>query len=226
MNNLSILVIDDEPQMRKLLSIILESNGYTVSMAATGAEGIRMAASHPPDLILLDLGLPDQSGHDVLQELRQWFTPAILILSVKDDEASIVRALDHGANDYLAKPFRSGELLARIRSALRYTTANPKSNIMQCGSLQLNFEAHTVMKNNVILKLSNLEYNLLALLSRNEGRVLTHQFILKEIWGLAYQKETQYLRVYIGQLRKKIEDTPDQPTHIHTESGIGYRFQC
>ena len=224
MNKAEILIIDDEPQIRKLLEITLESNNYKVSQAATGKEGIIMAANHPPELILLDIGLPDKSGHEILKELRTWYNKAIIILSVIQNETDIVSALDNGANDYLTKPFRNAELLARIRSAIRSNQTNNSDKIFICDDLSIDISARTVSKNKDLLKLTSTEFNLLILLVKNEGRVLTHQFILKEIWGVGAQTETQYLRVFIGTLRKKIETNPNQPKHIITESGIGYRF--
>lgn len=224
MNKAEILVIDDEPQIRKLLEINLESNGYKVVQAPNGKEGIVLAASHPPDLILLDIGLPDKSGHEVLNELREWYQRAIIILSVLDNETDIVSALDNGATDYLTKPFRTGELLARIRAAIRRNNADENKTTATFADLHIDFTARTVLKNNLPVKLTSTEYNLLSLFAKNEGRVLTHQFILKEIWGTAFQTETQYLRVFVGTLRKKIETNPNQPQHIFTESGVGYRF--
>lgn len=224
MNKAEILIIDDEPQIRKLLEINLESNDYKVVQAATGKEGVMMAANHPPELILLDIGLPDKSGHDILKELRAWYTKAIIMLSVQSSESDIVTALDNGATDYLTKPFRTGELLARIRSCIRRNNSDENTSLLAFGNLQMDLIARTVMRNNELIKLTSTEYNLLALFAKNEGRVLTHQYLLKEIWGVAYQTDTQYLRVFVGTLRKKIEDNPNQPKHIITESGVGYRF--
>lgn len=224
MNKPGILIIDDEPQIRKLLEIALESNGYTVQQAENGKAGIRLAANHPPDLILLDIGLPDESGHEILEQLRTWYNKPVIMLSVRNSEEDIVRALDHGATDYLTKPFRIGELLARIRSCLRRSDTENGNSILTCGNLQIDFAARTVKRNDELLKLTSTEYKLLALFARNEGRVLTHQYILREIWGAGFQTETQYLRVYVAQLRKKIEDNPNSPQHLITESGVGYRF--
>lgn len=224
MNKAEILVIDDEAPIRKLLEITLESNDYKVWLAETGKEGILLAVNHPPELILLDIGLPDKSGHDVLKELRAWYNKAIIILSVQNSEEDIVRALDNGATDYLTKPFRNAELLARIRSVIRRNQTNDESSIFSCGNLQIDFGARIIKLNGEQLKLTATEYNLLSLFMKNEGRVLTHQYILKEIWGIGYQTETQYLRVFVGTLRKKIEENPNQPKHIITESGVGYRF--
>lgn len=225
MNKSEILIIDDEPQIRKLLEITLESNGYKVLQAENGKEGIIQAASHPPELILLDIGLPDKSGHEILKELRQWYNKSIIILSVQNSETDIVSALDNGATDYLSKPFRTAELLARIRSAIRRNQTTNNTTIMDAGDLQIDLAARTVRKNNELIKLTSTEFNLLSLFARNEGRVMTHRFILKEIWGVGYQTETQYLRVFVASLRKKIEENPNNPLHIITESGVGYRFQ-
>lgn len=225
MNKADILVIDDEPQIRKLLAITLESNGYKLLQAETGNEGLIKAASHPPELILLDIGLPDKSGHIILQELRQWYNKPIIILSVQDSETDIVTALDNGATDYLTKPFRTAELLARIRSAMRRNTSKESNSTLVAGNLEIDLAARTVKKDNELLKLTATEYGLISLFAKYEGSVLTHKFIVKEIWGISYQHETQYLRVFVGSLRKKIEDNPNQPKHIITESGVGYRFQ-
>jgi two-component system KDP operon response regulator KdpE len=224
MNKAEILIIDDEAPIRKLLEITLESNDYKVWLAETGKEGMLMAVNHPPELILLDIGLPDKSGHEILKELRTWFTKAIIVLSVQSSEEDIVKALDNGATDYLTKPFRTAELMARIRSVIRRNQLQNDSSILTCDDLQIDFGARVIKRNEVLLKLTSTEFNLLALFMKNEGRVLTHQFILKEIWGVGYQTETQYLRVFVATLRKKIELNPNQPTHIITESGVGYRF--
>lgn len=218
------MIIDDEPQIRKLLEITLESNDFIVRTAENAKLGIQLAASHPPELILLDIGLPDKSGHEVLKELRLWYTKAIIMLSVINNENDIVTALDNGATDYLTKPFRSAELMARIRSAIRRNQPVINHSSNTCGNLTIDFSARLVTKNAATVKLTNTEFNLLALFFKNEGRVLTHTFILKEIWGVGYQTETQYLRVFIGTLRKKIEDDHHSPKHLITESGVGYRF--
>lgn len=224
MNKPEILIIDDEPQMRKLLEITLQTNGYVTKMAATAKEGLIMAGNHPPSLILLDLGLPDESGHVVLKKLRQWFTNPIIIVSVQKDEEDIVKALDNGANDYLSKPFRTGELLARIRSALRDAISDDGDVTLGSEGLEINLSARTVKKNNELVRLTSTEYNLLALLVRNEGKVLTHQYLLRAIWGPGFISQSQYLRVFIAQIRKKIEEDPNHPKYLLTESGVGYRF--
>ena len=223
-NAIEILVIDDEAQMRKLLEITLQSNGYNFSEAATAKAGLIKAENHPPGLILLDLGLPDQSGHEVLSELRKWFTNPVIILSVKNSEEEIIKALDNGANDYLSKPFRTGELLARIRSALREINEGVTETVSEYADLQIDLNSRIVKKKNEIIKLTSTEFNLLTLFARNEGKVLTHQFLLRTIWGPGFINQSQYLRVFVAQLRKKIETDPNRPKLIVTESGVGYRF--
>lgn len=225
MDKAQLLIIDDEPQIRKLLQINLESNEYRVIQAANAKEGTALAASHLPDAILLDIGLPDKSGHDLLVELRDWYHKPIIILSVQDNEPDIVKALDNGASDYLTKPFRSGELLARIRSAMRRDQGIELKTVISFGNLEIDLVARTVKKEGVLIKLTQTEYKLLALFAINEGKVLTHQYILNEVWGYGHKNETQYLRVFVGTLRKKIEEQPNHPEHIITESGVGYRFQ-
>ncbi len=225
MNNAEILVIDDELQICKLLEITLESNDFNVTVAHTGKEGVITAANHPPDLILLDLGLPDMSGHQVLRQLREWFSKPIIILSVQNDEVNIIQALDNGANDYLSKPFRTGELLARIRTALRSSSVNNDETVLiNYGNITIDFASHTIRKQGESIKLTSTEYALLSLLVKHEGRVLTHQFLLMHVWGPGYIDQSQYLRVFIAQLRKKIENDPNHPELIVTASGIGYRF--
>jgi len=224
MNKAEILVIDDEPQIRKLLEITLQSHQYVVKTAVSAKEGLIMAANHPPHLILLDLGLPDESGHIVLKKLRQWYTSPVIILSVQKSEEDIIQALDNGANDYLSKPFRTGELLARIRSALRDAVTEEGDSVLHFQDLHIDLEARIVKKNNEFIKLTSTEYNLLALLVRNEGKVLTHQYLLRAIWGPGYIHQSQYLRVFVAQLRKKIEEDANRPAYLLTESGVGYRF--
>lgn len=224
MNRAEILIIDDEAQIRKLLEITLQANNYVVEEAAAAKEGLIRAANHPPDLIILDLGLPDKSGLEVLKELRQWYTNPVIILSVQNDEEIIINALDNGANDYLTKPFRTGELLARIRSALRNTVQDETEPVMLAGDLQIDLFSRTVKKNNEPVKLTGTEYSLLSLFARNEGKVLTHQFLLRAVWGPGFINQSQYLRVFIAQIRKKIETDPNRPEHLLTESGVGYRF--
>ncbi|HJW17024.1 MAG TPA: response regulator [Flavisolibacter sp.] len=224
MNRQEILVIDDEPQIRKLLEITLQTNNYVVRQAGNAKEGLIMAGNHPPELILLDLGLPDESGHSVLQKLRKWYTNPVIILSVQKNEEDIITALDNGANDYLSKPFRTGELLARIRSALRSSSMEEGEPLIDFMDIQLDLTNRMIRKKGEVLKLTNTEYSLLSLLMRNEGKVLTHHFLLRAIWGPGYINQSQYLRVFVAQLRKKIEDDPNRPIYLLTESGVGYRF--
>lgn len=224
MNKAEILVIDDEEQIRKTLEITLKTNNYHVTLAATAREGLIKASNHPPELILLDLGLPDKDGLEVLQELRQWHTGPIIILSVQNNEEVIIKALDLGANDYLSKPFRTGELLARIRSALRSQVREDSEPIIDTSELQIDLVSRTVKKNGELIKLTTTEYSLLALFARNEGKVLTHQYLLRAVWGPGFINQSQYLRVFIAQIRKKIESDPNRPQYLLTESGVGYRF--
>lgn len=224
MNKAEILIIDDESQIRKLLEITLESHDFKVTQAVNAKEGIIKAANHPPDLILLDLGLPDNNGQKVLKQLREWYQNPIIILSVQSDEENIITALDNGANDYLTKPFRTGELIARIKSALRSYTKDETITTISSNDVYIDLTARIVKKGRNTIKLTSTEYNLLALLSKNEGKVLTHQYLLHQIWGPGYIEQSQYLRVFIAQLRKKIEDDINHPKIIITESGVGYRF--
>ncbi|MBW8325982.1 MAG: response regulator [Prolixibacteraceae bacterium] len=222
--NETILIIDDELQIRRLLEITLSANGYKILQAGNGKDGLVDAATQHPSLIILDLGLPDIDGQEILRKLREWFFKPIIVLSVRSSEEDIIRALDNGANDYLTKPFRSGELLARIRAAIRAGENKNDAPVLEFGSLSIDMLNHVARKNKEILKLTTTEFALLCLLAKNQGRVLTHQYILKEVWGYGYLEQTQYLRVFIAQLRKKIEDNPSKPTLLITESGIGYRF--
>lgn len=220
----NILVIDDESQMQKLLEITLHSHGYGVRLAENARTGLALAADHPPDLVLLDIGLPDEDGHAVLLQLREWYTNPVIVLSVQSSEADIIRSLDLGANDYLTKPFRTGELLARIRSALRTANVQDQGPVTRYGDLEIDLAARMVKKDAEVIKLTSTEYALLALFVKHEGKVLTHPYLLREVWGPGYISQSQYLRVFIAQLRKKIESDPNRPTYIVTESGIGYRF--
>ena len=223
-NSAQILVIDDEIQIRKLLEITLDSNNYRTIFAVNAKEGLSMVANHQPDLVILDLGLPDEDGQVVLKRLREWYSNPIIILTVKSAEDEIVKALDNGANDYLTKPFRTLELLARIRTALRNSVTEEKDPIIEFGAVSIDLASRVVRLNNEILKLTTTEYNLLSIFIKNEGRVLTHQYLLKQVWGNSYADQTQYLRVFVAQLRKKIEEDPNRPKFIITESGVGYRF--
>jgi two-component system, OmpR family, KDP operon response regulator KdpE len=220
----TILVIDDEVQIRRLLEITLSSNGFKIIEAGTGKDGVIAAATQHPSIIILDLGLPDADGIEILKKIREWYQKPIIILSVRSSEDDIINALDNGANDFLTKPFRTGELLARIRVALRPATTGDMNPVLTFGNFTIDLANHIARKNDCILKLTSTEFSLLALLAKNSGRVLTHQSILKEIWGFGYVDQTQILRVFVAQLRKKIEDDPARPTLLITESGIGYRF--
>ncbi len=202
-NEGTILIIDDEVQIRRLLEITLSANGYKISEASSGKEGLALAATGQPILIILDLGLPDSDGLVILNKLREWYQKPIIILSVRNSEDDIVKALDLGANDYLTKPFRTGEMLARIRVAIRQSQIVADVPTLSFGSLTIDLANHMARKNNDIIKLTSTEFALLALLAKNEGRVLTHQYILKEVWGMGYIEQTQTLRVFIAQLRKK-----------------------
>jgi two-component system KDP operon response regulator KdpE len=210
--------------MRRLLQLTLEPNGFAVRLAATGDEGVVMAASERPELIILDLGLPDMDGSGVLKKIREWSTVPVLILSVRNAESDIVGCLDAGADDYLVKPFRTGELLARVRAALRHRRTTEEKEVFVSRRLSVDLSSRIVRKGDEILKLTATEYALLALFVKNAGRVLTHRFILEQVWGPTHAEETQYTRVYVGQLRKKIEDDPSDPKYLLTESGIGYRL--
>lgn len=220
----TIVIIDDEVQIRKILSIALESADYKVIEAENAKDGIVQVATNHPQLVILDLGLPDRDGLSVLKELRTWSKIPVIILSVKNSEEDIVQALDLGADDYLTKPFNTFELMARIRANIRRNIQVEVSMVFTNGNLTIDLASRIVKKENEELKLTNTEYLLLVLLSSNIDKVLTHRFILKEIWGPSAVENSQYLRVFIGQLRKKIEDDFSNPKYIITESGVGYRF--
>ncbi len=220
----SILVIDDEIQIRRLLQLTLESNGYVIRSAEKASEGLAKTASERPALVILDLGLPDMDGLEVLRKIREWSSVPVLVLSVRSTENDIVACLDAGADDYLVKPFRTGELLARVRTAVRHHQVPQEKTIFILFDLQVDLSARVVKKGNEILRLTGTEYALLSLFVKNAGRVLTHNYILEQVWGPNLAEETAYTRVYVGQLRKKIEDDPSNPKIILTESGIGYRL--
>jgi two-component system, OmpR family, KDP operon response regulator KdpE len=220
----TVLVIDDEVQIRKVLTIALEANEFKVVEAGNAKDGIVHAATDHPQLIILDLGLPDRDGVSVIKELRTWSNIPIIILSVRNSEEDIVTALDLGADDYLTKPFNTSELLARIRANIRRSQEPDGNNIFTNGSLCIDYSSRVVTLNGKEIKLTNTEYLLLGFFAKNIGKVLTHSIILKEIWGPGSTENSQYLRVFIGQLRKKIENNPSQPEIIITESGVGYRM--
>ncbi|MFA7418427.1 MAG: response regulator [Melioribacteraceae bacterium] len=221
----SIVVIDDESQIRKILSITLEADDYKVIEAAKGKDGIVAVATHHPQLVILDLGLPDQDGFSVLKEIRTWSNVPVIILSVKSSEEDIVKALDLGADDYITKPFNTSELHARIRANIRRNQQIENEPFLINGKLKIDFSKRIVLKSNKELKLTNTEYLLLNLFFKNLDKVLTHNFVLKEIWGPTHAEDSQYLRVFIGQIRKKIEDDASHPKYILTESGVGYRMK-
>jgi two-component system, OmpR family, KDP operon response regulator KdpE len=218
------LVIDDEPQLRRLLRVTLEGNGYRVVDAATGHDGILQAAQCRPDVIVLDLGLPDLGGLDVLKRIREWSRVPVLILSVRDGEADKIAALDQGADDYVTKPFNSGELLARLRAALRHIQPQGAGALFRSGGLEVDLAARVVRKDAREVKLTPTEYALLRQFVTHAGKVLTHRHLLTEVWGPNAGKETHYLRVHIAHLRDKIENDPARPELLITESGIGYRL--
>jgi two-component system KDP operon response regulator KdpE len=218
------LIIDDEAQIRRLLRVTLEANGYRVFDAATGEEGIVQAAQRRPDVTLLDLGLPDLEGTEVLKRLREWSQVPVIILSVRDREDDKVAALDAGADDYVTKPFNSAELLARIRAALRHAQPQAADTIFRSGDLEVDLAKRQVRKHNVEVKLTPIEYSLLRLLVIHAGKVLTQRQLLTEVWGPKAVEQTHYLRVHIAHVREKIENDPAHPELIMTEPGIGYRL--
>ena len=219
-----ILVIDDEPQIRRLLKVALTAHGYDVDEGKTGQEGINRAAIFKPDLILLDLGLPDIDGKVVVGAIREWSKVPILILTARDQENEKIEALDAGADDYVTKPFSMGELLARLRVALRHAIIVENAPIITCGDLVIDLVGRHVMRGDKEIKLTPTEYEILKVLAQNIGKVLTHKYLLKTVWGTAYNEDTHYIRIYIGQLRRKVEINPAQPQYIITESGVGYRL--
>jgi len=218
------LIIDDERQIRRLLKVCLEANQYRVLEAASGEEGISAAAQHRPDVVLLDLGLPDMDGVTVLKRLREWSRVPVVVLSVRDREDDKIKALDHGADDYVTKPFSSGELLARLRAALRHSQPSPENAVFQSGDVEVNLTSRIVKAAGREVKLTATEYALLRLFVQHAGKVLTHPQILREVWGPNYLDQTQYLRVYMTRLREKLETDPAKPTLLLTEPGIGYRL--
>lgn len=221
-----ILVIEDEPPIRKFLRISLESQGFEMAEAATGERGLQSAAAEPPDAIILDLGLPDADGLDVIRRLREWSAVPIIVLSARGREADKIMALDGGADDYLTKPFGAGELLARIRVALRHASRSNMTDESSfvTGGLRVELAARRVFIDDVEVHLTPTEYRLLTTLVRHAGKVVTHRQLLKEVWGPDSVEENQYLRVYLGQLRRKIESDPARPRYLLTEPGVGYRL--
>jgi two-component system, OmpR family, KDP operon response regulator KdpE len=219
-----ILIVDDEAAIRRLLKVSLKSQGYAVIEASDGKEGIEQAAMSHPDLIILDLGLPDIDGLKVLKSIREWSQVPVIILTVRDSEIDKVLLLDSGANDYLTKPFGVPELLARIRAALRLSQSTAEEAVFKNGPLEIDFAAHIVKLNGNEIRLTDTEYRLLILLAKNAGKLLTQRQLLKEIWGLSAIEHTHYLRIYVAQLRHKLEQDTSRPKMIITEPGVGYRM--
>jgi two-component system KDP operon response regulator KdpE len=221
----TVLIVDDEPAILRLLEITLRSQGYTVIAAKNGADALAQAATARPDLVVLDLGLPDAEGIDVLRRIREWSSVPVIILSARSGEEEIVRCLDAGADDYLVKPFRAAELAARVRAALRNASTVGQSSSLSFGAVKIDLAGRRVERNGEDVHLTAIEYAVFSLLAQNAGRILTHGQILQKVWGPTFGEETQYLRVYIAQLRKKLEEDPTNPQLIVTETGIGYRLK-
>jgi len=222
-----VLLIEDELPIRRFLRASLASDGYRLVEAETGQQGLRLAAQQPPDLVILDLGLPDLDGQEVLRQLREWLHAPIIILSVRDQEQQKIAALDNGADDYLTKPFSTGELLARIRVALRHAqgrSVDQESSTFVIGGLKVDLAVRRVFIQEKEIHLTPIEYKLLTTLVRHAGKVLTHHFLLREVWGPHHQQETHYLRVFMASLRRKIETDSAQPRYFLTEPGVGYRL--
>jgi two-component system KDP operon response regulator KdpE len=222
----TLLVIEDEAQMRRFLRASLVSSGYQVFEAETGENGLTQAAARNPDLVLLDLGLPDTDGLAVTERLRQWGKMPIIVISARGKEEDKIKALDLGADDYLTKPFGVGELLARIRVALRHSARTESgASLFSMGDVKVDLARRQVLKGDSEVHLTPIEYKLLTTLIKYEGRVITHRQLLKEVWGPNSSEQTQYLRVYMGQLRHKLEDNPSRPRFLTTEPGVGYRLR-
>ncbi|MGB5105187.1 MAG: response regulator [Candidatus Zixiibacteriota bacterium] len=224
-SQIKILVIDDEPAIRKLLRVCLESEKYHVGEAATANDGLREAISFKPEVIVLDLGLPDLSGDEFIRRIREWSKVPIVVLTVRDSDDDKVKVLDAGADDYLTKPFSAAELLARVRVALRHANPGEESAVFVSGPLKIDYAARIVSVDGKEVHLTATEYSLLRLLARNAGKVVTHTQILREVWGPTAVEQRQYLRVYFGQLRKKLASDSTQIDQIITEPGIGYRLR-
>jgi len=224
-----VLVVDDEPQLRRFLRATLPAHGYKLVEAETGAAALREAASRTPDVILLDLGLPDMDGVEVTRRLREWTATPIIVLSARDQERDKIEALDAGADDYLTKPFATGELLARVRVALRHAAVGPAGSlppVFELGDLKIDLGAHRIFVAEREVHLTRTEYRLLALLVKHAGRMVTHRQLLKEVWGPGSVEHTHYLRVYMAQLRRKLETDPTRPRYLLTETGVGYRLRA
>jgi len=225
MNKYKILIIDDEPQIRRMLRMALETNDYSIFEEATATEGFRSVMMNRPDIIILDLGLPDEGGLSLVRKLREWSTIPVIVLTVDNNPATKIEVLDEGADDYITKPFDTGELLARIRVAIRHSMKLDEIPVFQSGVLQVDLSARIVTVGGEEVKLTATEYSLLSLFVRNAGKVLTHSYISREIWKNPYSDNSQILRVHIAQIRKKIEQNPSLPSMLITEPGVGYRFR-
>ncbi len=225
MNQAFVLVVDDEPQIRRLLTITLEAAGYRVMTAETGREGLILAAQHRPELLILDLGLPDMTGQELLRQVREWTQTPVVVLSVQDDEKGKVAALDAGADDYITKPFNTDELLARLRTALRHAArGKTEEPVFTAGDLVVDLASRRVTRKGQPVKLTATEYALLRLFIQHAGKVLTHHHILASVWGNNHAEQTHYLRVYVARLREKLEADPARPRLLQTEASIGYRL--
>ncbi len=222
-----VLIVDDEPQIRRFLRASLQSHDYVVVEAENGKEAVKVCTVQKPDLLILDLGLPDMDGLDVIKLVREWSTVPIIVLSIRSEDADKIEALDRGANDYVTKPFSMGELLARMRAALRQGRSEGAENAatITAGDITIDLSKRLITLGGSPVKLSRKEYDLLKILAMHPGKVITHQQLLQEVWGPAYVEETQYLRVYMGQLRQKLERDPAAPRWLITEPGVGYRLQ-
>ncbi len=221
---MKILIVDDEKEIRHLLQVALAAHGYTVEAVSLGQDAVQQTAMVRPDLLILDLGLPDMDGKEVIRKIREWSKIPVIILTVRDQEQEKIEALDLGADDYVTKPFSTGELLARVRVCLRHIPGVPEKQVITSGDLVIDLAAREVKVNHQMVRLTPTEYEIMKLLAQNEGRVLTHRQILTKVWGMQYSRDTHYIRIYIGQLRRKIEADPARPRHIITESGVGYRL--
>jgi two-component system KDP operon response regulator KdpE len=225
-NSLRVLVVDDEPAIRRFLRAVLSAHGYTIFEAANGQEALSAVIAVRPDLIILDLGLPDLDGIEVTRQLREWTSIPIIILSVREHEADKIAALDVGADDYLTKPFGAGELLARMRTALRHTAPSAAEPVFTFEGLTVDLARRSVTVSGKEISLTPTEYDLLRVLATHSGKVLTHHQLLRQVWGAAYENELHMLRVNISNLRRKIEPDPARPHYIHTEPGVGYRLRA
>jgi two-component system KDP operon response regulator KdpE len=220
-----VLVVDDEPQIRRALGVNLRARGYDIDLAATGEEGLAMAASHHPDVVLLDLGLPGIDGLDVIRGLRGWTSVPIIVLTVRESERDKVTALDIGADDYVTKPFGMDELLARLRAAVRRRQPQPEEATVSTPDFTVDLTDKRVLAGDEEVHLTPTEWAILEVLVRHPGRLITQRQLLQQVWGPAYERETNYLRVYLAQLRRKLEPDPSRPKYLITEPGMGYRFE-